>query len=100
MTKKALQLGFCILAIAALSAAPAMATPPSLAYTLRGVGATMEQACSNAVQRIQDYCDFFGPISTDQNRCLPLYGVGGQLLGYVCTCDATTPICGHFIDFP
>lgn len=101
MSKKALQLGFCFLAIAALSAVPAMALPaPQFGYTQTGVGGTMEQACNNAIQKIKDNCDFFGPITTDPGRCLPLKDFNGEILGYVCTCEATTNACGIRIDLP
>ena len=95
MSKKVLQLGFCILAIAALSAVPALALPaPSFGYTQSGVGPTMDQACTNAIQKIKDNCDFYGPISTDPGRCLTLRDINGEIMGYVCTCEATTTACG------
>ena len=101
MSKKALQLGFCFLAIAALSVVPALAVPaPSFGYTQSGVGGTMDQACNNAIQKIKDNCDFFGPISTDPGRCLPLRDLEGQIIGYVCTCEATTSACGRIIGLP
>jgi hypothetical protein len=101
MSKKVLQLGFCFLAIAALSVVPALATPaPSFGYTQSGVGSTMDQACANAAQKIKDNCDFHGPISTDPGRCLPLWGLDGQVIGQVCTCEATTLACAHFIGLP
>lgn len=101
MSKKALQLGFCVLAIAALFAVPAMATPaPSFGYTQSGVGGTMDLACNNAIQKIKDNCDFYGPISTDPGRCRPLRDFNDQIIGYVCTCEATTSACGHIIGLP
>jgi len=101
MVKKALQLGFCFLVIAALSAGSAVAAPaPSFGYTQSGVGGTMEQACQNAIQKIKDNCDFFGPITTNEGRCLPLRNAEGQVIGYVCTCEATTNACGKVIGLP
>ena len=101
MSKKVLQLGFCLLAVAALSVVPAVAEPaPSFGYTQSGVGGTMNQACANAVQKIKDNCDVHGPISTNPGRCLPLWGADGEVLGYVCTCEATTFACGKFAGLP
>jgi len=45
-------------------------------------------------------CDIHGPITTDPGRCLPLYDLQGNLLSYVCTCEASTPYCGVFRPFP
>lgn len=101
MSKKALQLGFCLFAVAALFAAPVLAeTAPSFGYTQSGVGPTMDQACANAVQKIKDNCDIHGPISTDPGRCLPLWNLQGEVIGYVCTCEATTFACGNFAGLP
>jgi hypothetical protein len=102
MSKKALRLGLCLLVLAALCALPASASeaPISLSYTQSGVGGTMEQACNNAIQKIKDYCDVFGPITTDPGRCWPLYDIYGEFVGFACTCEATTSYCGKFIGFP
>lgn len=98
MSKKALQLGLCLLAIAALSAAPALAAPaPSLGYTQSGVGSTMDQACTNAIEKIKDNCAVHGSISTDPGRCLPLWDLNGNVIGQVCTCEATTLFCGRLL---
>ena len=81
--------------VAALTAFPALATPaPQLGYTQSGVGGTMNQACNNAIQKIKDHCDLVGPITTDPGRCLPLWDLDGEVIGYVCTCEATTLTCG------
>lgn len=99
MSKKALQLGFCLAILAMLTTLPAPAAPaPSLTYTQSGVGGTMAQACSNAVQKIKDNCDIHGTITTDPGSCKPLYDFNGNLLGYACTCTATASYCGKFID--
>jgi hypothetical protein len=101
MLKNALRLSFCLLAIAALSAGPTLATPaPQLTYSQNGVGGTMDQACSRAIQEIQNDCDFMGPITTDPGSCKPLRNLEGQIIGYVCTCTATTSFCGHVLSFP
>lgn len=101
MIKKVLRLSFCLLAIAALSAGPTLAIPaPSLTYSQSGVGGTMDQACANAVQKIQDNCDIMGPITTDPGRCLPIKNLQGEIIGYACTCEATTSYCGKFIGLP
>lgn len=98
MSKKALQLGFCLAILAAtLFNAPAAQAIP-FSYSQSGVGGTMAQACNNAVQKIENNCDFHGPITTDPGSCKPLWGLDGQIIGYVCTCTATTSACGKFID--
>lgn len=93
MTQKALQLGF-LLAVAALAAfvAPA-AQAVDFSYTQSGMGGSMDQACDNAVQKIRDNCDAYGPITTDPGACRPIYTAEGELAGYACTCKATTTYC-------
>src|SRR5687767_2652924 len=74
MSKKVRQLGFCLLAFAAIAtfAAPA-AHAFDLSYTQAGFGSTMTQACNNAIQRIDDNCDAYGAITTDPVGCWPLW---------------------------
>lgn len=96
MSKKALQLGLCLclLLLATLSATPVLAeTAPSFGYTQSGVGGTMEQACANAIQNLKDDCGIIAPPTTDPGRCLPIRNLEGQIIGYVCTCEATTLAC-------
>jgi hypothetical protein len=101
MINKALRLGFCLLAIAALSAGPTLAIPaPSFTYSQTGAGGTMEQACSRAIQEIQNDCDFMGPITTSPQGCKALRNAEGQIIGWVCTCTATTSYCGNYIGLP
>jgi hypothetical protein len=96
MNRKILQLGFCLLVLAALATfnAPAVQAIP-FSYSQSGVSGTMAQACSNAVQKIKNNCDFYGPITTTQGSCKPLWGIDGQVIGTVCTCTATTTACGN-----
>jgi hypothetical protein len=94
MTRKALQLGFCLLVLAVLAAFTAPAAQAfDFSYTQTGAGGTMERACDNAVQKIKDNCDRYGPITTDPGFCRPLWGPDGTLLGWVCTCEATAAYC-------
>lgn len=95
MIRKALQLGFCLLVIATLAAPPARAF--DFSYTESGVGSSMAQACNNAIEKIKDRCDSYGPITTDPISALPLYGPDGKLIGYVYLCEATTTYCRIFI---
>lgn len=97
MSRKALQLGFCLVILAALTTLPAPAIP-SPSYTQSGVGGTMAQACNNAIQKINNNCDFHGPITTNPGSCKPLWGPDGTVIGQVCTCSATATYCGNFID--
>lgn len=97
MSRKALQLGFCLAILAVLTALPASAIPaPS--YSQTAVGGTMAQACNNAIQEIKNDCDVHGTITTTPGSCKPLYDFNGNLLGYVCTCTATASYCANFID--
>jgi len=97
MSKHAYRLAFCLLVLVAPAAVPVQAeTAPFLTYAQSGVGPTMAQACASATQKITDHCDIRGPITTDPGRCLPLYDLDGNLLGFVCTCEASTPYCGIF----
>lgn len=93
MSKKALQLGFCLLLLA-LSAIPAPASETQqFGYTKSGVGSTMEQACSNAIQNLKDACGIIAPPTTNPGRCWPVENLEGQIVGYICTCEATTLAC-------
>jgi hypothetical protein len=97
MTKKALQLGLCLLVIAALAAFTAPAAQAfDFSYSQRGLAGTMAQACNNAVQKIKDNCDAYGPITTDPIFCKPIYTAEGDLAGYACSCEATTTYCQIF----
>ena len=99
MSKKVLQLGFCLVVLAALAAFTAPAAQAiDLSYTQSGVGGTMAQACNNAVQKIKNNCDKYGTVTTDPGACWPLYGLDGNLLGYACTCEATASYCVNYID--
>jgi len=101
MSKHAFRFAFCLLALLAPAVFPAQAEPaPFLTYTQSGVAPTMAQACAAATQKITDHCDIHGPITTDPGRCLPLYDLQGNLLSYVCTCEASTTYCGVFRPFP
>ena len=96
MSRKALQLGFCLclLALTALSAFPAHAAQDfQFGYTKSGVGGTMEQACNNAIQNLKDACGIIAPPTTDPGRCWPVENLEGQIVGYICTCEATTLAC-------
>jgi hypothetical protein len=101
MTRKALQLGLCLLATSALAAfdAPA-ARAIDLSYTQSGVGGTMAQACNNAIQKIENNCDMHGSITTNPGSCKPLWGIDGSVIGQVCTCKATASYCANTIPFP
>lgn len=94
MSTKTRQLGLCLLVIATLAA---FATPAAQAfdfsYTESAVGGTMPQACSNAVQKIKDKCDAYGPITTDPISCRPIYDFNDNIIGYACICEATTTYC-------
>lgn len=96
MTKKALQLGFCLLVLAALAFTAPAAQAFDFSYSQRGVGGTMAHACDNAVQKIKDNCDAYGPITTDPIFCKPLYLADGTFVGYACSCEATTTYCQIF----
>jgi hypothetical protein len=98
MSKKVRQLVFCLFASAVLAAPAAQAF--DFSYTQSGVGSTMAKACNNAIQKIDDYCEAYGPITTDPGSCVPLWGINGEFLGYVCTCEATTAYCRKFIGGP
>jgi hypothetical protein len=96
MSRKALQLGFCLclLALATLSAFPAQAAQDfNFGYRETGVGGTMDQACSNAIQELKDRCGIIAPPTTNPGRCLPVKNLEGQIIGYICTCEATTFAC-------
>jgi hypothetical protein len=97
MSKHAFRLAFCLLALVAPAAVPVQAeTAPFLTYTQSGVGGTMDQACTNAAEKIKDNCAVHGPITTDPGRCLPLLGPDGSVIGQVCTCEASTSFCAVF----
>jgi hypothetical protein len=101
MSRKILQLGFSLVILAALTAFDAPAAQAiDLSYTQSGVGGTMAQACNNAVQKIENNCDIHGPITTNPGSCKPLWGLDGQIIGYVCTCKATATYCANSIPFP
>lgn len=101
MSRKALQLGFCLAILAALAAFDAPAAQAiDLSYTQSGIGGTMAQACNNAIQKIKDNCDRHGTITTDPGRCLPLWDLNGNVIGYACTCEATASYCVNFIPPP
>jgi hypothetical protein len=100
MSKKILQLGFCLVILAALAAFDAPAQAIDLSYTQSGVGGTMAQACNNAIQKIENNCDRHGPITTDPGSCKPLWGIDGSVIGQVCTCKATASYCVNTIPFP
>lgn len=94
MTRKALHLGFCLLVLAALGAFTAPAAQAiDFSYTQSGVGGTMDQACNAAIENIKDDCDRYGTITTDPGGCRWLYGLDGQVIGRVCTCEATAAYC-------
>lgn len=98
MSKKTLQLGFCLclLALAAFLPAPVQAewvANPNPGVTRSGVGGTMDQACANAIQNLQNYCGIMAAPTTDPGRCLPIRNLEGQIIGYACTCEATTFAC-------
>ena len=94
MSRKALQLGFC-LAIAALAVFTAPAAQAlDFSYTQSGVSNTMAKACNQAIQRIEDRCDIHGVITTDPQRCDPLYDLYGNYDGQICLCKATATHCG------
>lgn len=89
MSKHAYRLAFCLFVLVAPAVVPAQAeVVPVLTYTQSGVGATMDQACTNAAEKIKENCAVHGSITTDPGRCLPLNDA------YVCTCEASTLFCG------
>lgn len=101
MLKNALRLTFCLLAIAALSVGPTLALPaPSLTYSQSAIGGTMDLACANAVAELHEDCDILGPITTSPQGCKALRNAEGQIIGWVCTCTATTSYCGRYIGLP
>lgn len=101
MPTNARKLAFCLLVLATLAMLPIPAARAiDLSYTRSGVGGTMAQACNNAVQAIHNDCDITGTITTNPGRCLPLYGPGGEVIGKVCTCEATASFCGNYMPFP
>lgn len=73
---------------------------PRLSYSKTAVGYPMSEACANAVEAIENACAFHGAITTSPINCLPLYGLNGELIGYVCRCKATTTFCGNPLSFP
>ena len=98
MSRKTLQLGFCLclLALVAFSAVPVpvqAAEAPFLGTTKSGVGSTMDKACAKAIQNLKDYCGIIAPPTTNPGGCSPLYGLDGQVIGQICTCEATTFAC-------
>lgn len=95
MSRKALQLGFCFLALAALAAFNAPETQAfDFSYTQSGVSNTMAKACNQAIQRIKDRCDIHGAITTAPRGCDPLYDLYGNYAGQICRCEATAAYCG------
>jgi len=97
MSKHAFRLAFCLLALMAPALVPAQAeTAPLLSYSQLGTGDTTAEACADAIQNIKDNCDFYGPISTSQKLCAPIYGPGLVVIGQLCSCKATTTYCGVF----
>lgn len=98
MSKKTLQLGFCLclLALAAFLPIPVQAewiANPNPGTTKSGVGSTMDKACANAIQNLKDYCGIIAPPTTNPGGCSPLYGLDGQVIGQICRCEATTFAC-------
>lgn len=96
MSRKTLQLGFCLclLALAAFLPVPVQAAEaPFFGTTKSGVGSTMDQACAKAIQNLKDYCGIIAPPTTDPGGCSNLYGLDGQVIGRVCRCEATTLSC-------
>jgi hypothetical protein len=101
MISKALRLGFCLLTLAALFSGSALAIPaPTLTYSQTAVGGSPDQACANAIEEIQSNCDIHGPITTEPMGCKALRNAEGQIIGWVCTCTATTSYCGVRIGLP
>ena len=99
MSKKALQLGFCVLVLAALAVfdAPAIqAAGFDFSYSQTATGSSWAEACSKAVQKIKNYCDSYGPITTDRHPPIPIYGPGLTIIDYVYPCTATATYCQIF----
>lgn len=94
--KKALQLGFCLLVLAALAGLTPAVQAFDFSYSQTAIGGSPTQACNNAVQKIEDYCDRHGPITTDPGGCKPLWGPDGSVIGWVCSCTATATYCQIF----
>lgn len=99
MSRKALQLGFCLLVLAALATfnSPA-AQAIDFSYTQSGVGSSMAKACNQAIQKIKDKCDSYGAITTDPGVCGYIFGPNGSIEGQICTCEATAAYCRISID--
>lgn len=94
-------LALVFLAIFGLSfALTSEAQLPGLSYSKIGVGYPMANACANAVEAIEDACALHGPITTNPMNCLPLWGLDGEIIGYVCRCKATTTFCANPFPFP
>lgn len=96
MSRKTLQLGFCLclVALAVFSPVPVQAAEAvNPGTTKSGVGSTMDLACAKAIQNLKDYCGIIAPPTTNPGGCSPLYGLDGQVIGQVCRCEATTFAC-------
>jgi hypothetical protein len=94
MSTKARQLGLCLLVVAALAAFAAPAAQAiDFSHTEVSLGGSKEQACNNAVQKIKDRCDSYGPITTNPGACKPIYNSDGLIVAEACTCRATTTYC-------
>lgn len=98
MSRKTLQLGFCLclLALAAFLPVPVAAEwvqNPNPGTTRSGVGSTMDQACANAIQNLKNYCGIMAAPTTDPGGCTPIYNLEGERIGQVCRCEATTFAC-------
>lgn len=80
--------------VSALPATTPVASAQDLSYTVVRWDYPMSDACSSAVTEIQSHCDAgHGPISVQPRGCKPLYDFFGNLLGYICKCEARTTFC-------
>ena len=98
MSKKPLQLGFCLLVLAALAFTAPAAQAIDFRYSQTVTGDSWAEACGKAVQKIKNYCDSYGPITVDRHPPIPIYGPGLTIIDYVYPCTATTTYCQIFID--
>ncbi|HET9212597.1 MAG TPA: hypothetical protein VFR03_19490 [Thermoanaerobaculia bacterium] len=87
MSKHAFRLAFCFLVLVTPAFFPVQAeTAPSLSYSQLGTGDSTTEACADAIQNIKDNCDIYGPITTSQKLCAPIYGPGGAVIGQLFSC--------------
>ncbi|HEX4952513.1 MAG TPA: hypothetical protein VF017_03845 [Thermoanaerobaculia bacterium] len=87
-----------LVALAGLAATAVDAQLPS--YSVTRTRGTTPQACSDAVQVIENQCASHGPITVNPRQCDPLFDFWGNLLGYACVCRATTTFCISSVPLP